>query len=298
MNKIKFVAVLLILFVTLPLFARIRIATSYPYIADLTKRIGKDKVRVRALAPGNWDPHFVVPRPSLIAKVRNADLLIMNGAEVEIGWLPPVIRNSKNRRVQPGSSGLLDLSRSMRLIDVPKNVSRAHGDVHPSGNPHYYLDPYNIPKAAAAIYRRLCKIDGSNCNFYKKNYEAFRQQWMRKVAVWNSRMKSLRGKKVIQYHKNYNYFFKRYGIRSIAEIEPLPGIPPTASHIDKIIRLIKMRKVSLIISDVYHSKRPARFIAEKSGAKVVILPHDVNSVNNSGNLVKLFDEIVRRLTHD
>ena len=146
-------------------YAEMRVVTTYPYIADITSRIGGDRVSVHALASGNWDPHFVVPKPSLIAKVRRADLLILNGAELEIGWLPPVIRESRNAKVRPESGGFLDLSVYIKLIDVPENVSRAQGDIHPSGNPHFALDPANIAKIAVVITKKLCDLNPRSRDF-------------------------------------------------------------------------------------------------------------------------------------
>ena len=289
---------ILLVAISFPAFARVRVVTAYPYIADIAKRIGKDKIHVGALAPGNWDPHFVVPRPSLIAKVRRADLLIINGAEVEIGWMPPIIRDAKNRKVQPGKTGFLDLSAYVRLIEVPKNVSRAHGDIHPSGNPHFYLDPGNIPRLARAISQKLCAIDSSNCSTYKQNYKIFRMAWRNKLKAWDNRMKSFKGTKIVQYHRQHNYFYKRYGIVSIMEIEPLPGIPPTSRHTQKVIGAMKRQNIKIVVNDVFHSKRAAEFVAQKAGARLVILPHDVNAVSGANSIFGLFDELVRRFAND
>ena len=153
------------------LFPKLRIVTTYPYMKDITDRIGKDKVKVIALSPGNWDPHVIVPRPSLIAKVRRADLLIINGAQLEIGWIPPVIRQANNAKVMPSKKGFLDLSTFVKLIQVPDSVSRAQGDIHPAGNPHFHLDPHNIPLIANAIADKLIDLDPDNMEYYSKNKE-------------------------------------------------------------------------------------------------------------------------------
>ncbi len=279
-------------------FSQLKVTTAYQYIADLTEKIGGNKIEVNSLAQGKWDPHYVVPKPSLIAKVRQADLLIINGAELEIGWMPPIIRDSKNSKVQPGKEGFLDLSSYVNMIDKPENVSRAHGDVHPSGNPHYSLDPENILVLAETICNRLSTLDNNNAQFYKNNLTKFNQQWNKKLKEWSGSMAKLKGKKVVQYHKLFDYFCRRYGIIMVKEIEPLPGIPPASGHIKKVIEAVKSNDIVLIITDVYHSKKPAKFVSNKTKVRYIILPHDVNSVNGAEDIFSLFDEIVRRMTND
>ncbi len=292
----KKILVTIFLLITSTSFAKLNIAATYPYIADIAQRIGGDRISACALAPGNWDPHFVVPKPSLIAKVRGADLLIMNGAELEIGWLPPVIRESRNAAVQPGADGLLDLSLHLKLIDIPDNVSRAHGDVHPSGNPHFSLDPANIRAAAGIICKKLGALDPDNSAYYHNNFNEFVKTWDKKMLEWETAMKPLKGAKVIQYHKLFDYFFARYSLVPVSEIEPLPGIAPASGHIIKIINLAKTNGVNMILTDVYHSKEPAELIAAKTGIRMIVIPHDVNAVPGAENIFLLFDEIFGRMT--
>ncbi|MDY6934720.1 MAG: zinc ABC transporter substrate-binding protein [Spirochaetota bacterium] len=288
--------ILLLLIVTSPLYAKLKVITTYPYIADITSRIGGDSLSVHALASGNWDPHFVTPKPSLIAKVRRADLLILNGAELEIGWMPPVIREARNAKVQPGSTGFLDLSIYIKLIDVPGNVSRAQGDVHPSGNPHYALGPINIAKIAVAIKNKLNELDPGNRAAYTKNHKEFNLLWDNKLKEWEEIMKPLRGIKVVQYHKNFDYLFEHYGMIPVIELEPLPGIAPTTRHIMRVIDIINSQGVRLIINDVYHSQKPAQLVVRKTGMRMITLPHDVNAIKEAKDIVALFDEIVGRLS--
>lgn len=284
------------IFITVNAHAEINIITSYPYIKNIVQNIAQNKVRVKALAPGNWDPHFILPKPSFIAKVRQADLLIINGAELEIGWMPPLIRDSNNSRIQPGSSGFLDLSGYVDLIEKPENVSRAHGDVHPSGNPHYILDPCNVIKLAGAITKKLSDIDSRNRAYYKSNLKKFLSKWDIKLKEWEKVMEPLKGKKVIQYHGLFNYFIRRYKLMSIMEIEPLPGIPPTSKHLLEVIESARSKNICFILNDVYHSKKPAYLVSKKSGVKVIILPHDVEALSRVRTVFDLFDTIVRRLT--
>ena len=296
MKKLIITAIIMLL--VSAAYAKINVVTTYPYIADLTKKIGGDGVDVFALAPGNWDPHFVVPRPSYIAKVRNADLLIINGGELEIGWIPPIIRESRNYKVQVGAAGFLDLSSFVNLIDIPGTVSRALGDIHPSGNPHYALGPDNIPKIAGGIYEKLCKLDPAGCQMFKRNLDDFGGKWAQKVQEWKEKMSRVPGLKIIQYHELFNYFCKYFGIKIVIDIEPLPGIPPASGHIEKVIQTVRRESVPLIVTDVFHPIDAAKFIADKTGARLVILPHDVHAVPGADDIFSLYDVIVRRLTND
>ena len=275
--------------------AEIKVVATYPYIASITKEIVKGKAQVDYLVSGNLDPHFIVPKPSLTVKLRNADLLIINGASLEVGWLPPLLNQASNRKINPGSIGFLDLSQYINLIEKPENVSRAMGDVHPEGNPHFHLDPYNVPIISQVITEKLCKLDSSNCDYYKNNLSDFKKRWNEKLAVWNSKMASLKGVKVYQYHKLFDYFLKRYGIIYVDAIEPLPGIPPTAKHSEELISKSKSENVKMILQDVYHPIKPAKYISEKTGLKIVVLPHDVGAVEEAKDMFSLFDTIVERM---
>lgn len=278
--------------------AQLKVVATYPYIASITKEIVKDKAKVDYLASGNLDPHFVVPKPSLSVKLRDADLLIINGVSLEIGWLPPLLNQANNGKIQPSSSGFLDLSLFVKLIQKPESVSRAMGDVHPEGNPHFHLDPYNIPLLSDAITSKLCKLDSQNCQFYQDNNKTFKARWNEKIKQWNTSMEKVKEVKVVEYHKLFDYFLNRYQIVVAGTIEPLPGIPPTAKHLENLIQTIKNEKVGLILQDVYHPLKPAQFLSEKTSVKYVILPHDVGAVSEAKDIFSLFDEIVKRITND
>lgn len=274
---------------------QIKVVTTYPYIGDLIQKIGGDKVEVFVLGKGTEDPHFIVPKPSFIARLRGADLVIINGAGLEIGFIPVLIRQANNPRLQT-SKGFLDLSQQVNLIEVPANVSRSEGDIHPEGNPHFALDPHNIPVLAGAIKAKLGDLDVKNRQEYEKRFAEFRKQWDGKLKEWDHRLSTLKGKKVIQYHQLFNYLLSAYGLSIAGTVEPKPGIPPTARHIEELIEAAKARQVDFILQDVYHEKRSARFVAEKSGAKSILLPHDIGAVQEARDLVSLFEEIVRRLS--
>lgn len=280
------------------LAGRLQIVTTYPYIASITEQIGQERVRVNALAGGQWDPHTILPKPSFIAKLRRADLLIINGAQLEIGWLPPLMNQANNPRINVGSRGLLDLSRFVELMDVPNSVSRAHGDIHPDGNPHYYLDPVHIPLLAEAITRKLIEMDAPGADYYQQNQVAFNQTWQERLTVWNEKMKSLRGITVIEYHKNLDYLLARYEIRLLDTIEMLPGIPPTSKHIQELEKEIAGCKVGYLLQDIYNPDDASRHLADKFNIPMIKMPHDVGSVPGTEGIFGLFEEIVRRLTHD
>ena len=275
----------------LSLLAHLNIAVSYPYIGALTKTIGGDHVTVTVLAKGNWDPHFIIPRPSLISKMRNADGLIMNGGQLEIGWLPPIVKRAGNPKTMPNTKTFLNLSHHAKLINKPKSVDRKHGDIHPDGNPHFHLSPKNILILAKAIEKYFNNIDQEHKDIYKKNYAKFSKTWKQKMLLWKKKMKDKRGLKVIQFHDNLAYFNREYGLNNIGTIEPLPGIPPSSRHTIKMIDLIKKEKPCCILHDVYHSTKTADFISQKTGIKVILMPHDIQSLENIDNLSALFNHL-------
>lgn len=283
-----------LLFVT-SLFAKIEIAAAYPYIGELTKAIAKDKANVVVLSRGDWDPHFVVPKPSLVSKLRNADLLILNGASLEIGWLPPLISSAHNAKIQKGEKGYLELSDYVKLKDIPGEVDRSMGHVHEEGNPHFALDPHNMIPLAEVIMLTLALHDEDNYSYYKKNFETFKTDWQKKLRNYDAKMKKCKGMKVVQYHELFNYFLRHYGIESIDNLEPIPGIKPNSKHALKLINEIKDEGVKLILQDVYHEHKTAKFIAQKTGAKVVELPHDVGAIKGTQTLEKFFDTLVGRV---
>jgi len=281
--------IFLTLFLPLTLLAHRTIAVSYPYIGAITKSIGGEHINTVVLAKGNWDPHFVVPRPSLISKVRNADALIMNGAQLEIGWLPPLINRAANPKTQPNAKSFLNLSQHIKLLHKPQSVDRSGGDVHPDGNPHFHLDPNNILVLAQTIKEFLISLDSKHASIYEQNFAAFKSDWEKKLTVWKEKMRLNKNKKVIQFHDNLAYFNNCYGLQSLGTIESLPGIPPSSRHTLYLIKLIKEQKPGYILHDVYHSTKTAEYIADKTGIKVVLMPHDIGALETIDDLSSLFD---------
>jgi len=286
---------LLWLLLPLSLFAHMKVAVSYPYIGAITKAIAKEHVDIIVLAKGNWDPHFVVPRPSLIAKLRRSDALIMNGAQLEIGWLPPLINRAANFKVQPQAKSFLNLSGQVELIQKPKSVDRSLGDVHPDGNPHFHLDPKNILVLAQVITGFLNRLDDKHKDIYEKNLQAFASMWEKHLEKWEKRMAPKKGMKVIQFHDNLAYFNAAYGLKSIGTIEPLPGISPSSRHTLKLLSIIKDQKPCCILHDVYHSTKTAKYLVNKTGIKLVLMPHDIGSLDSIESLTGLFDYLTKAI---
>jgi len=294
--KISKIIPLLLLCVQTAFTGKLQVVATYGYIGDIVQRIGKDHVEVVVLARGDYNPHIIIPKPSYIAKMRRADLLIINGGQLEIGWLPQIIKQANNGAVQPGERGFLDLSMHVHLIDVPTSVSRELGDVHPEGNPHFFMDPDNIPIVAKAVTERLSELDPDNQAFYEANNKELYAFWQQNMKVWEEKLKPFKGEKVIEYHKIFDYFLDRFGFTIVGTIEPLPGIPPTTKHIADIEKLIEREQVKYILQDVYNPQDASSYLAKKLNVKLIILPHDVGAVKEADNVFSVFDEIIRRIT--
>jgi|ERR1051326_2796166 zinc/manganese transport system substrate-binding protein len=295
--KLSKIIPLLFLLVQTAFAGQLHVVTTYSYISDIVQRIGKDHVETIALARGDYNPHFIIPKPSYIAKLRNADLLVLNGGQLEIGWLPQLIKQANNGAVQAGERGFLDLSKYVRLIDVPTSVSRELGDVHPEGNPHFFLDPDNIPVIAKAITERLSELDPDNQASYEANNKELYALWQQNMKGWEEKLKPLKGEKVVEYHRLFDYFLHRFELTIVGTVEPLPGIPPTTKHIGDIEKLIEKEHVRFIIQDVYNSQDASSYLSKRLGVKLIVLPHDVGAVKEADNVFSMFDEIVRRLTN-
>jgi zinc/manganese transport system substrate-binding protein len=291
-----FLLSVLIGFFSLPLLsAELRVVASYPYIREVVKAVGADRVTVDALSKGQWDPHVVVPKPSLISLVRRADLLIINGAQLEIGWIPPLLQQANNPGVLPSKKGFLDLSDHFDLIQKPDSISRAEGDIHPAGNPHFHLNPVNILKMARLVSSKLIELDPAGKDHYNQKLTLFLAEWQKNLDRWSELMAPLKGSKVIEYHRNLDYFLNQFGIEVIATVELLPGIPPTTRHMIDLIDIIKQKQVSLILHDVYHNEKSSRYLARETGLSMVVIPHDIEATPEVVSLTSLYDTIVNRL---
>ena len=288
--------ILMVLFSS-AVFAKVNVATTYQYLGEVVKAIGADEVKVDVLANPKLDPHFIVPKPSYIGKLRREDLLIINGGQLEIGWLPPLLKSANNEKINAGGDGFVDVSRVVHMIDKPKSVSRAYGDIHPDGNPHFATDIHSIIPIAKLIARKLESIDAEHKAVYESNLKKFVTKYKALIHSLSQQMKSCKVHKVVQYHELFNYVLHANGIKSVGNLEPLPGISPSSKHTLMLINLMKKENIKTILQDVYHEKKTAKFIADKTGAKISIVPHDVGATRQANTLENFYKSIAKQLCH-
>ncbi len=273
--------------------ANLNVVTTTSDSAAIVQMIGGEHVQVQSLTLGTRDPHFAEATPSMIRRVHQADLLVLIGADLEIGWLPPLLEAARNSRVLLGARGYVDLSTSVLLLDKPTGtVSRAQGDVHANGNPHYWLDPRNGLRMAQMISVRLGEIDPTHAADYRARLEAFQQELERRLPVWQASLASLKGKPVLAYHKSFVYLADAFGFQIVAEVEPKPGIPPNASHLQQLIATIHTRKISALIMEPYYERRSAEYLAQQTGVKVVVLPQSVGAQPGIATYFELFGAVI------
>lgn len=266
-------------------------------LGAIAAAIGGDDVTVSHIARGDNDPHFVDAKPSYMLKLANADLVVAAGMELEVGWLPGLLTGSRNPRVQPGTPGYLDASAGITAIEVPVgNIDRSRGDLHPQGNPHYWLDPENGRVVARAIAARLDTLDAAHKDHYDANLAAFEAKLTTKEAEWAEKMAPLKGAPVVGYHMTFNYLFRVYGLQVVGFVEPKPGIPPTPAHTLELQQVATATKARFIVVETYHDPRDGNPIAAASGAKVVVLPTSVGGTDTATDYFSLFDTIVAALT--
>ncbi len=280
-------------------FATVRVVTSLPDLAAITKEIGGDKIEVKSIGKGYQDPHFVDAKPIFIRDLNRADLLIYQGLDLEIGWLPVLITGSRNSKITALSApGRLDASTLItNILEVPTTtIDRSMGDIHPFGNPHYMLDPRNGILVAKGIADRLGQIDPENASFYEDNFKEFADRLIKKITVWEAQLAPFKGTKIVAYHKSWDYFANWAGLDEVGWIEPKPGIPPTPSHVAELIESMKNENVKLVIAESYYPQKTARIIAEKTGSEFLVLPSSVGAKEGIDTYTQLFDTIVNDLT--
>ncbi|MGZ6141808.1 MAG: metal ABC transporter substrate-binding protein [Myxococcales bacterium] len=275
-----------------PAQARLNIVTTTQDPAAITRAIGGDRVEVKALCKGYQDPHFLDAKPTFMVALNRADLFVVIGLELEIGYAPPLIAGSHNEKIAPGQPGYLDLSQFIQPLEVVPVADRGQGDIHPNGNPHYWLDPENGRLMARGIAERLGELDPEGKATYAKNLAAFEQALTTKEADWAARMKPLAGQPLITFHKSWSYFAKRYNLEEAGTIEPKPGIPPTAQHTLEVIKIVLQRKVKVMLMENFYDRRMADLIASKTAAKVVQVPNSVGGEESVKTYFELFDRIV------
>ena len=277
--------------------SKLNVVTSTEDLASITREVGGDKVAVIALAKGYQDPHFVEPKPSFILAVNRANLYIAIGRELEIGWLPPLITSSRNAKIQPGANGYLDASLNVRILDIPTGqITRAMGDVHPSGNPHYWLEPGNGRLIAQAIRNKLSELSPADKAYFGQRYDDFDRRLAAAEKRWDAAMAPYKGTKLVTYHRSWPNFMERFGLEVIGYVEPKPGIPPSPSHTLELIDEMKRGGVKLIVVEPYFSLRTPQAIANQvPGGKVLILAPSVGGVKEASDYIQLFEYDVNLL---
>jgi len=266
-----------------------------PEWASLAQELGGDKVSVFAATTAKQDPHRIEARPSLIARMRSAELVVCTGSELEVGWLPLLFSQAGNGRVRPGTPGYLEASRLVQRLEIPASVDRSLGDVHPSGNPHVHLDPRNIAKIAPALTARLAEVDPSNAEYYRGRGADFATRWQAALERWSARAAPLRGAPIVVYHKDLSYFLNWSGMREAGSLEPKPGIPASPAHLAELVEQMKRAPAKLIAYSAYNSPQAAEFLAGRTGIPAVLLPFTVGGTDKAKDLFALFDDSLDRL---
>lgn len=276
-------------------FADLRVFACEPEWAALAREIGGDKVETYSATTPFQDPHFVQARPGIIARVRRADLVICTGANLEIGWLPVLLRQASNPSVSPGSDGFIEASLSVEMLDVPAVPDRAAGDIHPYGNPHIQTDPRNIALVAETLVKRMKVLDPDEAPYYQQRFESFADKWQRAIDAWEKKAAPLRGMKVVVHHAAWIYMERWLGLREVGQMEPKPGLPPSASHLAELLAHLKDEDVRLFVRTAYQSSRAADWLSDRTDIPGLIIPHTVGATEDTPDLFGLFDQIIRRL---
>jgi zinc/manganese transport system substrate-binding protein len=299
MKRISFIAALLMAALSMAApraEAAVNIITTTTDLASIVSEVGGDKVTVEALARGYQDPHFVEAKPSFVLKLNRADLLVVVGRELEIGWLPALITQSRNAKIQPGGDGYFDASLTAKILEIPTGqITRAMGDVHPLGNPHYWLDPENGRRIAKALQARLAQKDPANAAYYAQRAADFDKRLGEAQQRWKTMMAPYKGVKIVTYHRSWANFVDAFGLEVIGYVEPKPGIPPTPQHTLDVIQAMRAQQVKLIIVEPYFDLKTPNSIASQTGAKVLVLPPSVGGVPQASDFLKLFDTDVSML---
>jgi len=273
-----------------PARAEVNVVTTTQDLGAIAQEVGGDKIKVTSLARGYQDPHSVEAKPSFMLTLNRADLLIVVGRDLEAAWLPALITQSRNAKIQPGSNGYLDPSTSARILEIPNGtVTRAMGDVHALGNPHYWLDPENGRRIAKTIKDKLSQMDPANAGYYAEREADFGRRLSEAQQRWKAQLAPYKGLKVITYHRSWANFVDAFGLDVVGYVEPKPGIPPTPQHTLDVINAMKAQNIKLILVEPYFDLKTPNSIAEKAGGRVVVLPPSVGGVPQAADYFKLFD---------
>jgi zinc/manganese transport system substrate-binding protein len=276
-------------------FAQIRVVATTPDLASVAREIGGDKVSVVALAKPTEDPHYVDAKPSHIVTLNRADALIEGGAELELGWLPPLLENSRNSRISAGAPGRIVASEGIRLLEIPTSFDRSKGDVHSLGNPHFMIDPVNVKIIARNIADHLTQIDPKSAATYSGNLTRFNTKLDAKFADWQKQLAPYRGARIVTYHKDFVYLAERFGLNIVGELEPKPGIAPSPAHLAQVIGKMKATNAKVILVQPFQNRKTAETVARQTGAVVLDVPQQPGAAPNTTTYFDLMDHLVATL---
>lgn len=293
MNKLF--AIFLLIIAALPAHADLRVFATVPEWAALVREIGGDKVQVYAATNAFQDPHRIEAKPSLLAQARQANLVVAAGADLEIAWLPLVLRDSGNAAIQPGKPGYFEAAAQVSRLDVPSVIDRAHGDVHAAGNPHIHLDPRNVLKVGEALSVRMAELDAANASAYQAGFRNFAGKWQAAMTRWEKEAAPLRGMPVLVHHASFVYLSHWLGLKEIGTLEPKPGIEPSSGHLSGLLARQQSNPARMVLRTAYNQDGPSLWIAGKTGISAVLLPYTVGGTPEAKELFGLFDDTVQRL---
>jgi zinc/manganese transport system substrate-binding protein len=275
--------------------AALKVLACEPEWGALVQELAGDQAVVHVATTGLQDPHHIQARPSLLAAARNSDLLVCTGAELEVGWLPLLVRQSGNDRIQPGRPGWFEAAAYVRKLEVPERLDRADGDVHPAGNPHIQTDPRNIALVAEPLARRLADLDPPNAAAYQQRLADFQSRWKAAIARWEQQAAPLRGTPIVVQHKAFPYLEQWLGLVQVAALEPKPGIEPTSAHLSAVLAGLQAKPAKMILRAAYNDGRGAQWLAERTKLPIVVLPFTVGGDAQAQDLFSLYDDTVQRL---
>lgn len=275
--------------------ADLRVFATVPEWGALAREIGGDKVQVYSATNAFQDPHRIEAKPSLLAQARQAGLVVAVGADLEIGWLPLVLRDSGNAAIQPGRPGYFEAAAQVNRLDIPAVVDRAHGDVHAAGNPHIHLDPRNVLKVAEKLVARMAELDAANATAYQAGHTAFASKWQAAMARWEKEAAPLKGLPVLVHHQSFAYLSHWLGLKELGSLEPKPGIEPSSGQLSALLAQQQRQPARLVLRTAYQQEGPSQWIAGKTGMPAVLLPYTVGGTPEAKDLFGLFDDTIQRL---
>ncbi len=275
--------------------AQIRVVATTPDLASVAREIGGDKVSVVALAKPTEDPHYVDAKPSHIVTLNRADALIEGGAELELGWLPPLLENSRNSRISAGAPGRIVASDGVKMLEIPTSFDRSKGDVHSLGNPHFMIDPVTVKIVARNIANHLAQVDPKNVATYNGNLSRFNAKLDAKYADWQKQLAPYRGARIVTYHKDFVYFAERFGLNIVDELEPKPGIAPSPAHLAQVIGKMKAGNAKVILVQPFQNRKTAETVARQTGATVLDTPEQPGAASNTNTYFDMMDNLVHTL---